>query len=73
VNERWDDGIASSASCLAADPLAIEPYRALYRLYLTSSRTTRPWCHGGAMAFLRKADDEEKRFFEDYRPQGICP
>jgi tetratricopeptide (TPR) repeat protein len=73
VNERWDDGIAEQRILLAADPLAIEPYRALYRLYLHKQAYDEAWCQASAMAFLRKADDEEKRFFEDYRPQGILP
>ena len=31
----------------------------------------RAWCMCAALAFLRKADEEEQRFFEDYRPQGM--
>ncbi|HEX5101923.1 MAG TPA: hypothetical protein VFV94_20585, partial [Polyangiaceae bacterium] len=73
VNERWDDGIVEQRVLLASDPLAIEPYRALYRLYLHKQSYDEAWCQAAAMAFLRKADDEEKRFFEDYRPQGILP
>jgi tetratricopeptide (TPR) repeat protein len=73
VNERWDDGIVEQRVLLAGDPLAIEPYRALYRLYLHKQSYDDAWCQAAAMAFLRKADDEEKRFFEDYRPQGILP
>ena len=30
-------------------------------------------CLAAAMAFLHKADEEEQRFFEDYRPRGIVP
>jgi tetratricopeptide (TPR) repeat protein len=71
VNERWDDGIAEQRILLAADPLAIEPYRALYRLYLHKQSYDEAWCLAAAMTFLRKADEEEKRFFDDYRPQGM--
>ena len=73
VNERWDDGIVEQRVLLAADPLSIDPYRALYRLYLHKQSYDEAWCQAAAMAFLRKADEEEKRFFEDYRPQGILP
>jgi len=73
VNERWDDGIVEQRVLLAADPLAIEPYRALYRLYLHKQSYDEAWCQAAAMAFLRKADEEENRFFEDYRPHGILP
>jgi tetratricopeptide (TPR) repeat protein len=71
VNERWDDGIAEQRILLAADPLSIDPYRALYRLYLHKQSYDEAWCLAAAMAFLRKAEEEEKRFFEDYRPQGM--
>jgi hypothetical protein len=71
VNERWDDGIAEQRILLAADPLAIDPYRALYRLYLHKQSYDEAWCLAAAIAFLRKADEEEKRFFDDYRPQGM--
>ncbi len=73
VNERWDEAIAEQRTLLVQDPLAIDPYKALYRLYLHKQTYDEAWCLAAAMAFLRKADDEEKRFFEDYRPQGILP
>src|SRR6187402_2153390 len=71
VNERWDDGIAEQRILLAADPLAFDAYRALYRLYLHKQSYDEAWCLAAAMAFLRKADEEEQRFFEDYRPNGM--
>ena len=73
VNERWDEAIEEQRTLLLADPLAIDPYKALYRLYLHKQTYDEAWCLAAAMTFLRKADDEEKRFFEDYRPQGILP
>ncbi len=71
VSERWDEAIEEQRVILDADPLKIDPYRALYRLYLHKQSYDEAWCLAAAMAFLRKADDEEKRFFEDYRPQGM--
>jgi tetratricopeptide (TPR) repeat protein len=71
VNERWDDAIEEQRVLLQSDPLAIDPYRALYRLYLHKQAYDEAWCLAAAMTFLRKADEEEKRFFEDYRPQGM--
>jgi tetratricopeptide (TPR) repeat protein len=73
VNERWDEAIEQQRVLLLQDPLAIDPYKALYRLYLHKQTYDEAWCLAAAMTFLRKADDEEKRFFEDYRPQGILP
>jgi hypothetical protein len=31
----------------------------------------RAWCMCAALAFLRKTEEDEQRFFEDYRPKGM--
>lgn len=71
VSEQYDKAIAQQRYVLEADPLKLEPYRALYRLFLYKRSYDEAWCAAAVMAFLRKADAEEQRFFEDYRPQGI--
>ena len=73
VGERWDEAIAEQRVILEADPLKVDPYRALYRLYLQKQAYDEAWCMAAALAFLHKADEEEQRFFEDYRPQGMLP
>jgi golgin subfamily B member 1 len=73
VAERYDEAIEQQRLILLADPLKLEPYRALYRLYLYKRAYDEAWCTAAAMAFMRKADQEEQRFFEDYRPQGMLP
>ncbi len=71
VGERWDEAIAEQRIILEAEPLKIDGYRALYRLYLQKQSYDEAWCLAAAMAFMKKADEEEQRFFEDYRPQGM--
>ena len=56
---------------LQKDPLRVDPYRSLYKLYLQMHEYDRAWCMCAALAFLRKTDEEEQRFFEDYRPAGM--
>jgi hypothetical protein len=56
---------------LKLDPMRIEAYRKLYRLYLEKKAYDPAWCLAASLSFLRKADEEEQRFFEDYRPQGM--
>ena len=56
---------------LQKDPLRVDPYRTLYKLYLKMHEYDRAWCMCAALAFLHKADEEEQRFFEDYRPRGM--
>ncbi len=69
--ERWDEAIAEQRVILESEPLKIDAYRALYRLYLQKQAYDEAWCLAAAMAFMKKADEEEQRFFEDYRPQGM--
>jgi tetratricopeptide (TPR) repeat protein len=71
VGERYDDAIVEQRRILESDPLKVEPYRALYRLFLQKHAYDEAWCLAAAMAFMKKIDGEEKQFFEDYRPQGM--
>ncbi len=73
VGERWDEAISEQRAILEAEPLKIDSYRSLYRLYLQKQGYDEAWCLAAAMAFMKKADEEEQRFFEDYRPQGMLP
>ena len=73
ATEQWDDAIVEQRLLLEHDPLNVEAYRGLYRLYLQKHAYDEAWCLAAAMAFLHKADEEEQRFFEDYRPQGMLP
>ena len=69
--ERCDDAIAEQRVILASNPLSIDPYRAMYRLNLHKRSYDEAWCLAAAMAFMGKADEEEGRFYDDYRPQGM--
>lgn len=69
--ERYDEAIKEQRNILDQDALRVDPYRALYRLYLHKQTYDEAWCVASAMAFMRKTDAEEQRFFEDYKPQGM--
>ncbi len=71
MSERWDEAIEEQRAILNNDALQVDAYRALYRLYLQKQSYDEAWCLAAAMVFLKKADAEETRFFEDYRPQGM--
>jgi hypothetical protein len=51
--------------------MRVEPYHALYRLYQRQYAYDEAWCLSAALAFLRKADEEEQKFFDDYRPTEL--
>ncbi|HTM43632.1 MAG TPA: tetratricopeptide repeat protein, partial [Polyangiaceae bacterium] len=71
MDGRFDDAIGEQQSILETDPLSVEPYRALYRLYLHKKTYDQAWCVAAAIAFMGKAGPEESRFFEDHRPRGM--
>ena len=71
ATDQTEAAVGEHALVLQKDPLRVDPYRSLYKLYLRMHEYDRAWCMCAALAFLRKADEEEQRFFEDYRPRGM--
>ncbi len=71
ATDQVEQAIGEHAIVLAKDPLRVDPYRSLYKLYLKMHEYDRAWCMCAALAFLHKADEEEQRFFDDYRPRGM--
>jgi tetratricopeptide (TPR) repeat protein len=71
TTDQLEAAIGEHSQVLQRDPLRVDPYRALYKLALKSHDYDRAWCMCAALAFLHKADEEEQRFFEDYRPRGM--
>ncbi|RYG85836.1 tetratricopeptide repeat protein, partial [bacterium] len=71
ATEQMEAAIGEHAIVLQRDPMRVDPYRSLYKLYLKTHEYDRAWCMCAALAFLHKADEEEQRFFEDYRPRGM--
>ena len=69
---KQEDAAANELSrTLSRDPTREQPYRALCRLYLKQHEYDRAFCACAALAFLHKADESERRFFEDSRPRGM--
>jgi tetratricopeptide (TPR) repeat protein len=68
---HFDDAVIEQQGILETDPLNVEPYRALYRLYLHKKAYDQAWCVAAAIAFMGKAGAEEQRFFDDHRPRGM--
>ena len=71
VTDQLEAAIGEHSIVLQKDPLRVDPYRSLYKLALRMHDYDRAWCMCAALAFLQRADEEEKRFFEDYRPRGM--
>lgn len=71
ATDQMEAAIGEHAIVLQQDPMRVDPYRSLYKLYMKLHEYDRAWCMCAALAFLHKADEEEQRFFEDYRPRGM--
>ncbi len=71
ASDQMEAAIGEHAIVLQRDPMRVDPYRSLYKLYMKMHEYDRAWCMCAALSFLHKADDEETRFFEDYRPRGM--
>ncbi|MBX3229294.1 MAG: tetratricopeptide repeat protein [Labilithrix sp.] len=69
--DQLEAAVGEHSQVLQKDPLRVDPYRALYKLALKMHDYDRAWCMCSALAFLHKADEEEQRFFEDYRPRAM--
>ena len=69
--DQTEAAIGEHAIVLQKDPMRVDPYRSLYKLYTRMHEYDRAWCMCAALSFLHKADEDELRFFEDYRPKGM--
>ncbi|MGB0678717.1 MAG: hypothetical protein ACPGUV_03550 [Polyangiales bacterium] len=68
---RLNEAITEHQWLIRNNPERVESYRCLYRLYFDARAYDRAWCVAAALSFLRRADEEQQRFFEQYRVQGV--
>lgn len=68
---QYDLAIEQQQEILRRDPTQVAPYRSLYQLYYAKQAFDEAWCLCAALSFLRRADEDQLKFFEDYRPKGI--
>ena len=68
---RYEDALESYRTLLAKDAMNVDAYRAMYNVFLTQQTYDQAWCVASVLAFLKRANEEELRFFEDWRPQDI--
>ncbi len=69
--DRADKAISEHQHLLQREPDRLASYQALRRLYAESKQWDKMWCVCGALAFLKRADAEERRFWEERRPQRL--
>lgn len=67
-----DKAIAEYQWLLAHNPDRLACYRALANLYGETGEPDKLWCVAAALVFLRKAEPELQRFYDDHRPRQFC-
>jgi len=70
---QLDLAVEEQQEILRRDPTQKAPYRALYQLYYQKQAFDEAWCMCSALSFLHLADEDQQKFYEDYRPKGIPP
>jgi tetratricopeptide (TPR) repeat protein len=68
-----DKAIAAEQGLLQRAPERLASYRTLRKLYGDTKQWDRMWCLCGALAFLKKADPEEQKFFDTNKPRTLVP
>src|SRR5271154_2275746 len=67
-----DKAVEAQLVLLEADPVRVESYRALPKLYTEARRADPAWCLCQALAVLGKADADEQRFYERHRANNAA-
>lgn len=67
---KVNDAIAEHQWMLQQDANRVESYRALYKLYFDARAYDKAWCVASTLSFLKKADEEQQRFYKQYKPSG---
>lgn len=68
---RVADAMQQYREIIARDPMKIDAYRGIYTLALQGQAYDEAWCCAAVLAFVGRANEEEQRFFEDWRPTDI--
>jgi tetratricopeptide (TPR) repeat protein len=68
---QYNDALNSYRLLLKRDPMNVEGYRAIYNVFLARQTYDEAWCAASVLAFVNRANEEEQRFFEDWKPQDI--
>ncbi len=67
---RVEDAIAEHQFLIKQDPYRVDSYKALYRLYFDARAYDKAWCLASTLVFLKRADNEQQQYFEQYRVKG---
>lgn len=66
-----DKAIAVHMQMLRDEPFKYDSYKALDSIYKDAHQYDKRWCMCATLAFLKKADQEQLQFYEQYKPRGL--
>jgi tetratricopeptide (TPR) repeat protein len=69
--QQPDEALKYYNKILKIDPMNVDTYRAIYNVHLQREAYDEAWCCAAVLAFLNRGNEEEQRFFEDWRPTDI--
>jgi tetratricopeptide (TPR) repeat protein len=65
--DKTNEAIAEHQWLLQNDPNRLDSYRALYKLYFDARAYDKAWCIARTLTYFQKADEEQQKFFQQYR------
>ena len=68
---RYDEAVTSYRALLKQDAMKVDAYRAIYNMFLRQEAYDEAWCTAGVLTFVRRANEEEQRFYDDWKPTDI--
>ncbi|RYZ68640.1 MAG: tetratricopeptide repeat protein [Proteobacteria bacterium] len=73
LTDQVDLAIEQQEEMLQVDATRVETYRSLYDLHTKKGAYDEAWCVAAALTFLRKANEDEKQFYENYKLDPTKP
>ncbi len=70
--EYAEKAVQLHSTMLQNEPFKYDSYRALRKLYSDAQQYDKAWCICAALAFLKKANPEEIKFYEQYKQRGFA-
>ena len=69
--DQADKAVEQHMLMLKDEPFKYDSYKALRRIYMDTHQYDKTWCICNTLAFLKKADEDEMQFYDQYKPRGF--
>ncbi len=69
--DQADKAVEQHMRMLGREPFKYDSYKALARIYKDTHQHDKRWCLSSTLAFLKRADADERGFYEQYKRRGV--